>query len=806
MTQRTPPGRWRLLLPAALVWMVTAIVIGLPGLSRTLFMVLIVVSGVIATCVLFPRTRQLARSLVSVAGVSLGCLALVLASIQLTEHARKDPFLTEAQERGIAVTIDVTIDSFPDHHPQTGETQQPPRFRLPARVTTPAGDVKLMLWGSGDVPPGIVPGSLARVRGTLTTAEPARSEGYAVNVVDMEHLPGTRMFEGYARTLTTLREELVAVSARHPMAQLVPGFAVGDTTLVSDALDAAMKVTSLTHLIAVSGANCALITGFVIAVAGRCGATRRPRIVLAAATLMAFVLLVGPDASIQRAAIMAAVTLMSQFGGKSSAGYPALGVAMLCLLIMDPWQSRQPGFTLSVAATWGIMMFTPWIERQLVTRFRFPRWLALTIAVTTAAQFSCGPLLLLLQEGLPVGGLIANVLAAPAAPMGTGLGLAAMLSVQMSDGLGSGVVYVAGLASGWVVWIAETLAGVPGLRWHWPGGPGGAVLLALAQGMLVAAVTLRQGTWDLGRGRAWPKPVPWAEKPPVPIAVQRMFSVLTALGLGIFLAIVVTIPITERLRTPTDWEVVMCDVGQGDAIATRSVHAPEDVILTDTGADPERLRACLSRFGISRIALLVLSHDDQDHVGALEEVLSITEAAIVSPETTDSTGRHVVEVLEAAGIPTRIGNAGDSGVLGAGNGGDESLKWRILAPPQGARATNNNDSSIVMEIDTGNLRMLMLGDTGEAGHAQLLRRYPRLRVDVVKVAHHGSKDQDPSLLLQIDADYGLISSGAGNRYGHPHETVLETLRVANTQTVRTDERGSVALRVREGNVTLWTER
>lgn len=760
----------------------------------------------IGICLLIPVTRKIACSTISVVGVSLGCLALALASIHLTEHARVDTFLAEATEYRTPVTLDVTIRAFPDHYQDVDESKAVMRFRIPARTETNSGEVTLMLWGNVEVPHGIVPGSSARVRGTLTAAEPSRVESYAVNVVEIEHVPRTPMFERYAHILTSLREGLVVASGQISTAQLVPGFAVGDTTLVTDELDVAMKETSLTHLIAVSGANCALITGFVIAVAGRLGITRRPRIVLAATTLSGFVLLVGPDASIQRAAIMAAVTLVSQFGGKASVGYPALGVAMLWLLITDPWQSRQPGFTLSVAATWGIMLFTPWIERQLIEKCKFPSWLALTIAVTVSAQFACGPLLLFLQEGLPVGGLLANVLAAPAAPVGTGLGLAAMFSLHISADFGHLVTVFAGFASGWVVWIAETLATIPGLRWHWPGGPVGAMLLTLAQSVIVAAVTLRQGLWDLGRGRAWPKPEPWSEQPTVPLAVQRIFSVLLALGIGLFIAIVVTVPVTDRLRTPTDWEVVMCDVGQGDALLVRSLEAPDDIMLTDTGADAELLQTCLKRFGVSRIALLVLSHDDQDHVGALEEVLPMTDAAIISPETSVDTERSVVQALNGSAIPTMIGREGLTGTLGMDTVASGAFKWRILAPAEGARAGSNNDASIVMEIDTGNLRVLMLGDTGETAHAQLLRRYPRLSVDVVKVAHHGSKDQDPQLLLHIDADYGLISSGAGNRYGHPHETVLETLNSSGTDALRTDERGSIALRVQKDAVRLWTER
>lgn len=805
MTQQQPPGRWRLLFPAALVWIATATAIGFPGLSLHLVVITVVCTCLTVICLMVPSIRHRTRSFINVFGMTLGLLGMTMASVHLTEHARQDPVLVTAAETRAILTLNVTIDGFEDYH-ERADGNGEARYRVPAHTETSSGTVALMLWGEGEIPHDLVPGSSAIVRGSITVAEPARAEGYSVNVVDIEHVTRTRVFEAYANVLTSLREELVTVSSRTSMAELVPGFAVGDTTLVSDELDAAMKETSLTHLIAVSGANCALITGFVIAVGGRFGMTRHPRIVLAAITLTGFVLLVGPDASIQRAAIMAAVTLVSQFGGKTSAGYPALGIAILLLLFLDPWQARQPGFTLSVSATWGIMLFTPWIEQQLTEKCRVPHWLALTVAVTVAAQFACGPLLLLLQDGLPVGGLLANVLAAPAAPVGTGLGLAAMLCIHIHEGLGNMVTLLAGFASGWVIWIAETLSVVPGMRWHWPGGSVGAILLTLSQGCIVAAVLLRRGIWDMGPERMWPKSQPWQETPVVPRAVRRMFAVLIALGVGLFISVVLTIPLTDRLRTPTDWEIVMCDVGQGDAFLVRSMNAPDEIMLTDTGDDPELLRACLNRFGVSQISLLVLSHDDRDHVGALQEVLSMTKRAVISPETTDTEAREVMEALDSAGIPTSTGHAGITGGLVSSGESHHGLAWRILAPAQGISASNNNDASIVMEIDTGHLRVLMLGDTGETGHTQLLRKYPELSVDVVKVAHHGSQDQDPALLLQLDATYALVSSGAGNRYGHPHQTVLDTLTMSETNVLRSDERGSVAIRVMDGSVNVWTER
>ena len=138
-----------------------------------------------------------------------------------------------------------------------------------------------------------------------------------------------RIGEAAAALRSGLRERSEAV----PGAALVPGFAVGDTALVGDDLDRAMTESSLAHLTAVSGANCALVTGAVIWLLGRLGAGRRLRAVAAGCGLALFVVLVGPDPSVQRAAVMAAVLLASGFGGKRATALPSLGLAVIALTL-----------------------------------------------------------------------------------------------------------------------------------------------------------------------------------------------------------------------------------------------------------------------------------------------------------------------------------------------------------------------------------------------------------------------------------------------------------------------------------------
>ncbi|MFV0433078.1 MAG: ComEC/Rec2 family competence protein [Leucobacter sp.] len=551
----------------------------------------------------------------------------------------------------------------------------------------------------------------------------------------------------------------------------------------------------------ISGSNCALTTGAVMWAAGWLGIGRRGRIVLAAAALGAFVFIVGPDASVQRAAVMAAVVLVSGFGGKRAVALPALGAAMIVLLLADPWQALQPGFALSVAATAGILLLVPGIERGILRAlpFRAPRWVVLPVAVAIAAQFACGPLLLFVQPGIPAVGVLANVLAAPAAPLGTGIGLLAMLMLPISGTVGGAAVVLASLPARWVAGIAQVTSALPFAHWPWPEGWGGAVLLAVVEAAVVCAWLLTTRRIALGNDRFAGR-VPWRGRRHLSTRGRTVVAVLLCAAAGFFAGPTVIAPAIGRIGTPSDWRVAACDVGQGDAILLRDPADPDRVMLTDTGDDPALLTACLERFGVRRIALLVLTHDDRDHVGALPAVADMTDAALVAPDNReDGAHRPVMEQLGAAGIPSRIGTAGTVGSTG-------SLRWEVLAPSPEAVPPDANAASVVMRVRSGDVTVLMLADTGEDEQRALRLGGEDLGADIVKIAHHGSRDQDPELPEAAAAELAIVSVGADNGYGHPTAETLDSFAAVGSLPLRTDAHGSIAVSGAPGELRVWTER
>lgn len=791
----SPPGQWRILAPALLAWVLAALAVTHPGMGKWLCgLALVILLGTLAYCWMRPR---LGKQFLAACAVLCSILIVLGARIDVSEWQRADPSLDSAAATHSSVMVRAVLTGFPE------SSRQGPvdRSWVRADVLGERGNIPVLLWLDAQPPSSWAPGTEVILAGRPDRFESGSSAAYGVSVQRVSVAPGERGAVAVAGTVAAqLRTSLHDAAKNVPGAELVPGFAVGDTSLVNEELELQMQNSSLTHLVAVSGANCALITSVVIAIAALCGVRRRFRIVLAAASLGAFVFVVGPDPSVQRAAVMASVMLISNYGGKRAVALPALGIAIVLLLCIDPWQAMQPGFALSVAATGGILLLVPTIDDGLRRRISLPVWVTLPISIALSAQLACGPLILLLQPGIPSVGVLANVLAGPAAPLGTGLGLLAMLLLQIFDPVGTGVLVLASLPARWVASTAAVTSQLPLARWHWPDGWPGAVLLALTQLMCIAGWLVWSGRVSLPRGRRTELRKPWGMSTYRPQSVQLVSAVLVCAGSGIFIGVTLLTPLAIRATTPHDWRYVACDVRQGDATLIRDPDTPEHVMLIDTGDDPELLRDCLGTFGVTRIAVLVLTHDDADHVGALESVLPSIDAAIIAPpNSVDGMERPVYEELTNAGVPVTIGEAGVTG-------GDLGLAWEVLAPAVGALPADTNSASLIIRVDTGDVRVMTLGDSGADEHQDLLSGGAELQADIVKVAHHGSRDQASSLLAAIEADLGTISVGKANGYGHPAKDTLAALETAGTLPLRTDVSGSIAISGDRGSLRVWVER
>lgn len=583
-------------------------------------------------------------------------------------------------------------------------------------------------------------------------------------------LAGARLRSGFV--------ELAAVLPR-PGGGLLPGLAVGDTSAVPSELDVAMKQSSLSHLTAVSGANCAIVVWLAFGAASALRAPRWMRIVAGGTTLVAFIVLVTPEPSVIRAGAMAGIALVALAIDRRRGGLAVLSVAVAVLLIADPWLSTSLGFALSAAATAALLVLAPPLAAGLGRWM--PRPLALALSVPLAAQLACGPLLVLIDPAVPLHGVAANLVAGPAAPVATVVGLAACLFAGV-PGLGVALAWVAWLPSTWIASTATVFADLPAARVPWLEGGVGAVAL-LAVGALIAAAVFPRS------------PRPGVRR------IQRIATWIVAAAVGAAAGSAVIGSVLAPSTVPRDWSVAQCDVGQGDAVVLRSRGA---VMLIDTGPEPAPLSTCLTQLGVDRVDVLVLTHFDLDHVGGVDAVRGRVEVVVHGPPGEPSDQR-LVDALVDDGARAVSGATGVGGGLG-------SARWRVLWPRAGSLAyPAGNDASLVLDVRedgdgmSGMPAGLYRGDLA-AGPQRALLASGALRPPyaVVKVAHHGSADQAPELYSGLDAAIALIGVGADNDFGHPRDEALAL--VSDAVVVRSDVDGLGIVRGEHGRLAVWRAR
>lgn len=566
-----------------------------------------------------------------------------------------------------------------------------------------------------------------------------------------------------------------------PGAGLLPGLAVGDTRAVTDALTDDMRTSGLSHLTAVSGANCAIVVGAVFWLTALCGGGRMLRVVLAATALAGFVVLVTPEPSVIRAAVMAGVAMLTVLLGRPSAGAGMLSLCAVVILLADPWLAATPGFALSVVASGALILLAPPLSRGM-TRW-MPGPVALAIAVPLAAQLACGPIIALFAEQQSLIGIAANLLAAPAAPVATVIGLLACLAAPIPP-LADLLTASAWLPAAWIATTASTTAQLPIAQLLLPAGIASALLVLLVSASLAAVLIGRRGTSSPRIARA------------IVLARQGAAGVLIVVLSLAGAHLVLSGPLATS-TAPDGWSIAACDVGQGDALLVRSAG---QVALIDTGPEPGPLSECLASLGVQRIDLLVLSHFDLDHVGGTAAVEGKVGTVLHGP-TAEPSDQRLLDDLAATGARLAPASAGLRGVLG-------SAAWRVLWPLRDSAAfPPGNDASVVIDFAGGEVpRSLFLGDLSAEPQRMLMRSVRLGAYAVVKVAHHGSADQDAGLYDAAQATAAIFSAGADNDYGHPREETLDLLGATGAHLLRTDTQGRILLGIRDGRLQVWTER
>jgi len=547
---------------------------------------------------------------------------------------------------------------------------------------------------------------------------------------------------------------------------LLPGMLYGDRSGQEEALAEAMKTSGLSHLTAVSGSNIALLAAIILTLLRLFSIPRAASAVLMIGAVGLFTWFVGPDPSVLRASLMGSIAVLSLLVGRGQASLGILSLSATILLLIDPGLGAEPAFALSVLATLGIIMLSPALT-EIFGQF-LPPWLAELTSICCAAQFTCLPVIIALNSNFSLYSLPTNLLVAPLLPLITAVGMVCLLLCTVLPSLTHALLWVPGLPAELIGQIAHFSAGLHGAARPWPSGSFG-IVLAIMQATVLCILLIAGRETEHLRVR------------------QLSLGLLGALF--VFIAALI-VPATLFYREPiaTDWNIAMCDVGQGDAVVINV--GEHQGWLVDAGPPDGNVVQCLKRLNITALPKIFVTHSHADHFGGIKAV--------------EDSGIKIGQRLVSAGF--EINRWAGAEVTEPGDGQDSGpVTYQVIGPETtAAKTAEPNDTSLVIRFrfhtQAGDIDYFSAGDMETESMAALLRRYPQTPAGILKASHHGARNGGTNIIKAISPEVLLISSGKDNSYGHPHPETLQAAKEVGAQVFRTDQSGTVLLTFTEQGV------
>ena len=568
----------------------------------------------------------------------------------------------------------------------------------------------------------------------------------------------TNVLDAVERAREAVRDRFLATLGPTPAAGILAALAVGDQRAISNEEWTLFSRTGVTHLMSISGLHVTLVSGLFAALVATLWrrvpwlALRLPaRKAAAAAAIvgaLGYTLLAGFGVPAQRTFWMVSIVAAALWSGQVASPWRTLSLALAVIVAMDPWAVLSPGLWLSFGAV--LLIFYSaigWSEREP----HVLQWARVQWAITAGLA----PASLLLFGQVSLAGPIANALAIPLVSVViTPLALlAAVIPAQWLLALSAWLVEL-------LLQFLEWCAALPGALWQQHTPERWTVALALL-------------------GAAWllaPRGVPWRAGG---IALMAPAFCLAPPG-------------------PARGEawITTLDVGQGLAVLARtSGHAllyDAGPAFGETDSGARVVVPAMRAAGLARLDLLVISHEDNDHMGGATSVLESYEAAALASSLEPS---HPLNGL--------VQNARR---CAAGEGWEwDGVRFEFLHPEAGASARKRNNLSCVLRIATAGGSMLLTGDIERA--AELHLSGGNVRSEILLVPHHGSRTSStPEFIAAVAPRWAVVPVGYRNRFGHPRAEVMERYRAAGARILRTDAEGAVSFRLSGQEVLLKTER
>lgn len=592
----------------------------------------------------------------------------------------------------------------------------------------------------------------------------------------------TAMDSSIVLKLKNFRQQgMIYINEHFPAASsgFVTALLLGDQTYIEEGVLTNYQRLGIVHLLAISGLHVSFLTGVLFFVGIRLGVTRERMMLILLLFLPVYAILSGAAPSVLRACLMAMLIILLLLWKKRMSVIMSIGIVYLGLLFIQPNMLFNIGFQLSFAVTFAIIMSLPIFNK-------YSQKIMQLFIVSVVCQLAALPILIFHFYEVSVLGVLLNVLYVPLySSLLLPFSILALMTHLVLPSLGN--MWIIGLD--WIFqlcnWLANTVASMPLASISF-GKPHFIILFILF--VAIIALMIKWEATSLKESRVW------------------MYTLLFTLCFQYHIQ-----------KFNPYGEVVFIDVGQGDSILIK-LPFNQGNYLIDTGGSvtfpieewkkkrkdfntgEDVIIPLLKSKGIHHLDKLIFTHADADHTGSASEIIRnfYVKEVVIGKESEDFyQGKDSIQSALSKKIPISRVTKGNHW-----NAGDAA--FYILHPYK--KSEDANESSIVILAEIGGLTWLFTGDASELVEREIVNSFPNLHVDILKAGHHGSKTSSSQHFLDsIQPKGAVISVGKDNRYGHPHQQVLQAMEKSDISIWRTDLDGAVSYIYRKKTGTFRTQ-